>query len=70
MPDFYSFDVLYYKMVEYKKIKNTTTFIHDTSFDSKRIDDHYLSEAYIPEEYNLKISGEVHILEVDNQGCT
>lgn len=45
-------------MVEYKKTKNTTTFIHDTSFDSKRIDDHYLIEAYIPEEYNLKIAGE------------
>lgn len=35
-----------------------TMFIHDTSFDSKRMDDHYLIEAYIPEEYNLKVSGE------------
>lgn len=33
-------------------------FIKDTSFDSKRIDDHYILEAYIPEEHNLKISGE------------
>ncbi|KKO19261.1 MAG: hypothetical protein DCC43_10605 [Candidatus Brocadia sp.] len=33
-------------------------FIKDTSFDSKRIDDHYIIEAYIPEEYNLEISGE------------
>lgn len=45
-------------MSEYKKIKNTTTFIKDTSFDFKKIDDHYIIEAYIPEEYNLKISGE------------
>ncbi|MFN3533310.1 MAG: fructose-bisphosphatase class II [Candidatus Brocadia sp.] len=45
-------------MSEYKKIKNTTTFIKDTSFDFKKIDDPYIIEAYIPEEYNLKISGE------------
>lgn len=33
-------------------------FIKDTSLDSKRIDDHYIIEAHIPEEHNLKISGE------------
>lgn len=33
-------------------------FIKDTCFDSKKIDDHYIIDAYIPEEHNLKISGE------------
>lgn len=33
-------------------------FIKDQSFDSKKIDDHYIIEAYIPEEHNLKVSGE------------
>ena len=32
------------------------TFIRDNSFDSKRIDDPYILEAYIPEKFNLKIS--------------
>ena len=45
-------------MIEHKKIKNTTTFIKDTSFDPKRMDDPCITGAYIPEEYNLKISGE------------
>ncbi len=45
-------------MTDHKKIKNTTTYIKDTSFDSKRMDDRCITEAYIPEEYNLKISGE------------
>lgn len=45
-------------MNESKKIKNTITFIKDTSFDSKKTDDPYIIEAYIPEEYNLKTSGE------------
>ncbi|MCF6155467.1 MAG: fructose-bisphosphatase class II [Candidatus Brocadia sp.] len=45
-------------MNEYKTIKNTTTFIKDASFDSKRMDDPFITGAYIPEEYNLKISGE------------
>ncbi len=45
-------------MSEYKKIKNSTPFIKDTSFDPKRMDDLYISEAYIPEEYNLTVSGE------------
>lgn len=45
-------------MTEYKKIKNTATFIKDTSFDPKRMDDPCITGAYIPEEYNLKISGE------------
>ena len=33
------------------------TFIKDNSFDSKRIDDPYILEAYIPEKFNLKVSG-------------
>jgi len=32
------------------------TFIKDNSFDSKRIDDPYILEAYIPEKFNLKVS--------------
>lgn len=33
-------------------------FMRDESFDSKKIDEPYVTEAYIPEEYNLKISGQ------------
>ncbi len=33
-------------------------FMKDDGFDSKRIDDPYITEAYIPEEYHLKISGQ------------
>ncbi len=33
-----------------------TAFIKDNSFDSKRIDDPYILEAYIPEKFNLKVS--------------
>ena len=32
------------------------TFIEDNTFDSKRIDDPYILEAYIPEEFNLEVS--------------
>ena len=32
------------------------TFIRDNSFDSKRVDDPYILEAYIPEKFNLKVS--------------
>jgi fructose-1,6-bisphosphatase/sedoheptulose 1,7-bisphosphatase-like protein len=35
---------------------NEFTFIKDNSFDSKRIDDPYILEAYIPEKFNLKVS--------------
>ncbi|MCF6158735.1 MAG: fructose-bisphosphatase class II [wastewater metagenome] len=37
-------------------MKNNITFIKDISFDSKKIEDPYITEAYIPEEYNLRIS--------------
>ncbi|NUO09946.1 MAG: fructose-bisphosphatase class II [Candidatus Brocadia sp.] len=45
-------------MTDNKKFKNNTTFIRDTSFDSKKMDDPCIIEAYIPEEHNLKISGD------------
>ncbi len=38
--------------------RKNTTFIKDTSFDFKKTDDPYIIEAYIPEVYNLKVSGE------------
>ena len=44
-----------YEMIE---TEGNITYIKDTSFSSKRIDDPYIIEAYIPEEYNLKTSGE------------
>ncbi|MEK6636320.1 MAG: hypothetical protein AABY38_08165, partial [Planctomycetota bacterium] len=40
------------------KTKGNIAYIKDTSFSSERIDDSYIREAYIPEEYNLKTSGE------------
>ncbi|MBI2556355.1 MAG: fructose-bisphosphatase class II [Planctomycetes bacterium] len=39
-------------------IKYGVGFVKDTSFDSERIDDPYIIEAYIPEEYNLKPTGD------------
>ena len=39
-------------------IKYGIVFVKDTSFDSERIDDPYIIEAYIPEEYNLKPTGD------------
>ena len=39
-------------------IKYGVVFVKDTSFDSERIDDPYIIEAYIPEEYNLKPTGD------------
>ncbi|GAN31750.1 fructose-bisphosphatase class II [Candidatus Brocadia sp. AMX2] len=45
-------------MSEYRRIKDTTTFVKDASFDPKKMDDPCIVEAYIPEEYNLKVSGE------------
>src|SRR3989339_1111008 len=39
-------------------IKYGIVFVKDTSFDSERIDDPYIVEAYIPEEYNLKPTGD------------
>ena len=44
-------------MARNEKIKNDITFIKDNSFDSKRIDDPYIIDAYIPEKYNIKTSG-------------
>lgn len=41
-----------------KITKDGILFIKDEKFDPKRIDDPYVLEAYIPEEYNLRISGE------------
>src|SRR3990172_10244191 len=39
-------------------IKDGVVYVKDTSFDSERIDDPYIIEAYIPEEHNLKPTGE------------
>jgi len=39
-------------------IQDGVVYVKDTSFDSARIDDPYIIEAYIPEEYNLKPTGE------------
>jgi len=39
-------------------IKHGVVYVKDTSFDSERIDDPYIIEAYIPEEHNLKPTGE------------
>ena len=39
-------------------IKDGVVYVKDTSFGSERIDDPYIIEAYIPEEYNLKPTGE------------
>lgn len=33
------------------------TFVKDIHFDSQKIDDSYIIEAYIPEKYNLTVSG-------------
>lgn len=41
-------------MIEFDKIKSGATYIKDKSFDSQRIDDPYIIDAYIPEKYNLK----------------
>src|SRR3989339_274924 len=40
------------------KTKGNVAYIKDTSFDSQRIDDPYIIEAYIPEKYNLRTTGE------------
>src|SRR3990172_7855436 len=39
-------------------IKYGVVFVKDTSFDSERIDDPYIIEAYIPEENHLKPTGD------------
>lgn len=39
-------------------IQDSVVYVKDTSFGSERIDDPYIIEAYIPEEYNLKPTGE------------
>ena len=39
-------------------IKDGIVFIQDTSFDSKRIDDPYIIEAYIPASHNLQPAGD------------
>src|SRR3989304_7476223 len=39
-------------------IKHGVVYVKDTSFDPERIDDPYIIEAYIPEEHNLKPTGE------------
>ena len=43
-------------MIENEGIKSGNAYIKDKSFDSRKIDDPYITEAYIPEEYNLKTS--------------
>ncbi|ODS32624.1 MAG: putative fructose 1,6-bisphosphatase [Candidatus Scalindua rubra] len=44
------------KIIKGEQVKDKHTFIKDNSFDSKRIDDPYILEAYIPEGFNLKTS--------------
>lgn len=39
-------------------IKDGVVYVKDTSFDSERIDDPYIIEAYIPEDHNLRPTGE------------
>src|SRR3989304_4157241 len=39
-------------------IQDSVVYVKDTSFDSERIDDPYIIEAYIPEEHNLRPTGE------------
>src|SRR3972149_374316 len=39
-------------------IKYGIVYVKDTSFDSERIDAPYIIEAYIPEEHNLRPTGE------------
>ncbi|MBO1223456.1 MAG: fructose-bisphosphatase class II [Candidatus Scalindua sediminis] len=43
-------------MIENEGIKSGNAYIKDKSFNSRKIDDPYITEAYIPEEYNLKTS--------------
>lgn len=45
------------EIIKDEQVKDNFTFIKDNSFDSKRIDDSYILEAYIPEKFNLKVSG-------------
>ena len=40
-----------------KMSKNGTVYVKDESFDPQRIDDPYITEAFIPEEYVLQPSG-------------
>ncbi|HHT9110610.1 MAG TPA: fructose-bisphosphatase class II, partial [Candidatus Brocadiaceae bacterium] len=45
-------------MIGHEKIINNVRFVRDESFNSRRIDDPFIVEAYIPERYNLKAIGE------------
>ena len=44
------------EIIKDEQVKGNFTFMKDNSFDSKRIDDPYILEAYIPEKFNLKVS--------------
>lgn len=41
-----------------EKIRDGAVYVRDTSFDSRKIDDSHITGAYIPKDYELKISGE------------
>ncbi|MFO0792499.1 MAG: fructose-bisphosphatase class II [Candidatus Brocadiaceae bacterium] len=45
-------------MIGHEKIINNVKFVRDESFNSRRIDDPFIVEAYIPEGCNLKAMGE------------
>jgi fructose-1,6-bisphosphatase/sedoheptulose 1,7-bisphosphatase-like protein len=46
------------KTVENERVGGNTTFIKDNSIDFKKIDDPLVLEAYIPEEFDLKVMDE------------
>ncbi len=48
-------------------MENNFTFTKDTKFDSKMLYDPYITEAYIPKEYDLKVSGNTLQLESRNE---
>ncbi|MBT7592638.1 MAG: hypothetical protein HN561_16395, partial [Candidatus Scalindua sp.] len=44
--------------MENERVGGNTTFIKDNSIDFKKIDDPLVLEAYIPEEFDLKVMDE------------
>ncbi|GJQ59569.1 MAG: fructose-bisphosphatase class II [Candidatus Scalindua sp. AMX11] len=48
-------------------MENNFSFIKDEKFDSKMLYDPYITEAFIPKEYNLKTSGNTLQLENKNE---
>ena len=46
------------KITKNGQMEDDTTFIKDNSINFKKIDDPLIREAYIPEDFNLKVSSE------------